>query len=85
VATVDLHAPSGLAITEEDAKAEGAIPFFERFPSIGRDQCITTGELAAEAEHRASFAVLWDEINGDRAIWKSNPWVWRVEFRKVAA
>lgn len=26
---------------------------------------------------------LWDSINGDRAPWASNPWVWRVEFRRV--
>jgi hypothetical protein len=55
-----------LDITEDDARAEGVEPFFTRFPAIGRDQRLTTGELARDAEHRASFAVLWDEINGDR-------------------
>ena len=71
------------SITEEDARAEGVAPFFERFASIGRDQCLTSGERAADAEHRASFAVLWDEINGDRALWKSNPWVRVVSFERV--
>ncbi len=70
-------------ITESDARAEGVRPFFERFTSIGRDQRITTGELASDAEHRASFAVLWDEINGDRALWISNPWVWVIDFKRV--
>jgi hypothetical protein len=75
-----------LDITEEDAKAEGVAPFFGRFPCFGRDQTITSGELAADAEHRASFAVLWDELYGDSgATWKSNPWVWRVEFRRASA
>lgn len=73
------------AITEEDAKAEGARPFFETFTSIGRDQRLTSGELAAEAEHRAGFAVLGDEINGDRALWISNPRVWVVTFRLLEA
>lgn len=32
---------------------------------------------------RHGFMTLWDGINGDRAPWASNPWVWRVEFRVV--
>ena len=32
---------------------------------------------------RAEFASLWDRINASRGFsWKSNPWVWRVEFPK---
>lgn len=70
-------------ISEADAKAEGVEPFFTRFPEVGRDQRLTTGELASDAEHRASFAVLWDEINGDRALWSTSPWVWAISFRRV--
>jgi hypothetical protein len=33
--------------------------------------------------HRQAFAQLWDGINGERAPWAANPYVWRVEFRKV--
>lgn len=58
---------------EDDARAEGVEPFFARFQEIGRDQRITTGELAADGEHRASFACTWDEI----------PWVWRIAFKRV--
>lgn len=72
-----------LDITDEDAKREGVRPFFEALPNIGREQHITTGELAADAEYRAGFALLWDELNADRATWKSNPYVWRVEFKRV--
>jgi hypothetical protein len=68
-------------ITDEDARAEGVAKFFDTLPSIGRTQTLTTGECAADAEYRSGFALLWDEINGDRALWKANPWVWRVGFR----
>lgn len=70
-------------ITDEDAKREGVQPFFEVYDRIGRDQRITDGTYARDEEYRASFACLWDEINGDRAPWSSNPWVWRVAFRRI--
>lgn len=70
-------------ISEADARAEGVCPFFEVYENIGRDQCITSGERAEDAPFRASYACLWDEINGDRAPWAENPWVWAVSFRRV--
>jgi hypothetical protein len=30
--------------------------------------------------HCVAFAVLWDHINGKRAPWASNPWVWVLEW-----
>lgn len=35
----------------------------------------------------STFATLWDELNGRRpdASWGFNPWVWRLEFRRVTA
>lgn len=69
-------------ISEEDAKAEGVLPIFEQFPCMGRDQRMTSGELMADAPYRAALALLWDQINGDRALWKENPWVWVVEFKR---
>lgn len=69
-------------ITEEDAKAEGVVPFFEHFPRIGRDQrIIGSGELCVDSPYRASFAVLWDEISDGGPLWKANPWVWRLAFK----
>lgn len=68
-------------ISEADAKAEGVKPFFEKYSGIGLDQRITSGELAADAPFRASYAVLWDTINGAES-WTANPWVWVVEFKR---
>lgn len=31
----------------------------------------------------AAFATLWDSINGKRAPWSSNPWVWAITFRRI--
>ena len=34
---------------------------------------------------RYRFACLWDKLNRKRVFgWDANPWVWVVEFRKVA-
>jgi hypothetical protein len=32
---------------------------------------------------RADFVRLWESINGKRASWAINPWVWRVEFKRA--
>jgi hypothetical protein len=32
---------------------------------------------------RDQWALGWDAINGKRAPWSTNPWVWRVEFRRT--
>lgn len=57
-------------IDEEDARREGV------------EHCALHGERPCDA-YRARFTSLWDTINGDRAPWSSNPWVWRVEFRRL--
>lgn len=55
-------------ITEEDARAEGVMSLSNIHP-IARPTSV--------------FQELWDQINGKRAPWESNPWVWRMEFRMV--
>ena len=32
------------------------------------------------ADPRWKFIDLWDSINGKKAPWASNPWVWVIEF-----
>lgn len=64
-------------ITEEDAKAEGVCPEFEMdFADFMSRRPVT------ESTHRLGFKHLWDRINGKRAPWSSNPWVWVIEFRR---
>ncbi len=84
-------------ITEDDAKAEGT-PRVEGDPdeypclscdlgvgpklpkgSIGCADCSNSGVSCA----RAHFAALWDSISAEGAKWQSNPWVWRVDFKRV--
>lgn len=58
---------------------------------VQRLQEISEGDAQAEGVEpeaydlscRASFSVLWDGINGKRASWESNPFVWAISFRRV--
>lgn len=69
-------------ISEEDAKAEGVRPFLETHDRFSPEQRID-GDSVTEKPHRTAFVCLWDEINGDRALFASNPWVWVVEFKQA--
>ena len=66
------------SITEEDARAEG----------VAGKPCADEGdEYDPTCRHclsaRGAYAALWDSINGERAPWASNPWVWVVSFARV--
>ena len=67
-------------ITNDDARAEGVQPIMLAGVDGGRPR---RGETFYNAAHRNAFAFLWNAINGKRAAWSTNPWVWRVEFRRV--
>lgn len=75
-------------ITEEGARAEG-FPLPGPQPTRIRVTDIdgTVSESLGLAVHmtapRGAFCSLWDGINGKRAPWASNPWVWVVEFRRL--
>ena len=55
------------AITEEDAIREGVRP----------------ADALMAGTYRQAFADLWDSLNAKRAPWASDPWVWRIEFRRA--
>lgn len=59
-------------ISEDDALAEGVDPY--EWPGG-----------PANPSARDAYAELWDRINGKRASWSSNPWVWAIGFKRVDA
>lgn len=74
-------------ISEADAKAEGVESAATSLIGLADEQQIISGDGRTKGSHpfTLSYAVLWDEINGDRAPWVRNPWVWVIEFRKLTA
>lgn len=59
--------------SHEDAEAEG-IRFLRDVPDA--DETLTPRQL---------FMCLWDSINEDRGLgWDTNPWVWVIEFKRIA-
>ena len=60
------------AIDEADAVREGV-------------DAVSVADVPRNAvfSRRDDFAQLWQKINGKRAPWSSNPWVWRVAFSVV--
>jgi hypothetical protein len=65
-------------ISEEDAKAEGceAVTTYRYIP----------GEAVKEPDYESpaldEFRGLWNQINGKKHPWSSNPWTWVIEFSK---
>ena len=65
----------------------------ERLWEISREDCIAEGigsyTFARGAisdnppDYRWKFIEIWDIINGKRAPWSSNPFVWVLEFKKL--
>jgi hypothetical protein len=50
----------------------------ERLQDISNEDARTEGFV-----NRAAFRNLWGDINGKRAVWASNPWVWVISFTQV--
>lgn len=66
-------------ITPEDASAEG---IDVNCPGCS-GECGHPIPRAEGRNMRLEWSCLWDSINGKRAPWASNPWVWVVTFRRV--
>ena len=64
------------AISQADARAEGAPPCHPTIDAVSR-------QYGYADFPRSWYAQLWDQING-AGSWEFNPWVWVVEFRRVA-
>lgn len=80
------------SITAADACAEGAAELLDSKHPLrdrvyeqhgkwtGKPKLDVDGPYAGAVE---AFATLWDSINGERASWASNPFVWCISFRLV--
>lgn len=62
-------------ISNTDLLAEGVPPLPYSNPDDPIDEF--------HGRYESAFQSLWDSINGKRAPWDSNPWVWVVEFKRV--
>jgi hypothetical protein len=79
------------AITEADARAEGihgwskdrALYKWAPADHEGDGPCWPWVDCPKTAQE--AYVRLWDEINGARAPWASNPWVWVVEFKRLVS
>lgn len=58
-------------ISEADIKAEGF------------DRAWYRGYTSRKIDEDDDFSDFWDHVNGKRAPWSSNPWVWVMEFTVV--
>lgn len=79
------------SITEEDAIAEGielAHPgttstWWKDYEAKPTPDALQDPYHGLAADPVESFASLWRSLNG-RDSWNANPWVWVVEFRRIA-
>ena len=64
-------------ISDDDAKAEG-------FEYYGETLFKDYGEILAEHTAIYKYASYWDLLNARQGfLWKSNPWVWMIDFRML--
>ncbi len=69
------------AISEEDGEAEG-IDMEALYDSQDCYDCIADHNMTGRPTVTGAFKYLWESIYGEEG-WKSNPWVWVIEFKRV--
>lgn len=69
------------AISEEDAEEEG-IDMEALYDSQDCYDCIADHNMTGRPTVTGAFKYLWESIYGEEN-WKSNPWVWVIEFKRV--
>lgn len=68
-------------ISEDDARAEGAAHRI----APGGDLHGAFAHVPGPIGYVAHFHDLWNSLNGKRAPWSSNPFVWAITFRKASS
>lgn len=77
----DVRAERLQDISEEDAKAEGAVRgIYRQGPNVLKGQFQL--EHNNHASYKDGFRFIWQSINGEQS-WKDNPWVWVIEFERI--
>lgn len=93
----DCYAPLCMSLTEHGVERELFMevdePSQSHYVASGLDAAIAAMLSDGygcfdEAKHggrlaQIGFATLWDSINGKKAPWASNPWVWVITFKVV--
>ena len=70
-------------ISEEDAKAEGVDGYVAGEGTVSRDALNVEPGYWHPHFFRQGFREAWDDINGNRAPWESNPFVWAIAIRRI--
>lgn len=79
---VDVRVERLQDITEEDARAEGLC---EKNNQHGRwyhhDPSAPVGQWSTSPI--TAFRNLWDSLTDESTSWAANPWIWRIEYRRI--